>query len=324
MKYLITGGCGFIGFHLARQLIRQGHEVVIIDNFDDFYDPALKFQRAALLPEATIYPGDILDCDKLEEIFSHHAFDKVIHLAAQPNVLYSFKVPELYQKNNVAGTANVFEFCQRYRIKNTVFASSSSVYRNNRPPFQEEAEIHEELSIYAQTKRQNELLAREYHEKYGLNIIGLRMFNVYGTHGRPDLVFYIFIETLLRHQAININGTGATQRDFTHVDDVVAGIIKAADLNAGYEIINLGGGAPVDLETLAGIIEKHLGVKAKKVYLEKNGFDMDITFAAITKAKRLLDWEPKVKIEDGLAALVAWHRENLEADHDRPVSRAQL
>jgi len=308
MKYLITGGCGFIGFHLALELINRGEEVTIIDNFNNYYDPKLKLQRADLLGEATIYKEDILNEEKLDEIFTKHSFDKVIHLAAQPGVLQSFKTPELYKENNIQGTRNVFECCYKHNIKNIVFASSSSVYRNSTPPFTEDAEINGDLSFYAHTKRQNELLAKEYNEKYGLNIVGLRMFNVYGTHGRPDLVFYIFTEALLNNEAININGTGETLRDFTNIKDIVEGIIRAADLNSGYEIINLGNNNPANLKTLITLIEKNLNTTAQKTYSPKNSMDMDVTFADITKAKNLLNWEPKIKLEDGISELTDWHK----------------
>ena len=244
----------------------------------------------------------------MDEIFSRHAIDKVIHLAAQPGVLQSFKTPEVYEENNVLGTSNVFKCCHKYHVKNTVFASSSSVYRNNLTPFKEDAVIKGDLSIYAHTKIKNELLAKEYSDKYGLNIVGVRMFNVYGTYGRPDLVFYIFAEALLNNKAIKINGNGQTMRDFTNVKDVVIGIISAADLNSKYEIINLGNNNPIDLERLISLLEKNLNTTTQKIYTTKNDIDMDITFADITKAKTLLNWLPKIKIEDGIKELALWHK----------------
>ena len=308
MRYLITGGCGFIGFHVALELLKKDNEVIIIDNFNNFYDPALKFKRASLLENAIIYHEDILNLEKLEEIFNRHNFDRVIHLAAQPGVLQSNKMPEVYKENNIKGTYNVFECCRKHNIKNTVFASSSSVYRNNELPFKEENAIKEDISIYAKTKIENELLAKEYCQKYNLNMIGLRMFNVYGSHGRPDLVFHIFTEALLDNKVININGSDETLRDFTHVSDIVKGIIKASNLEIGFEIINLGNSSPLSLKRLISLLEENIGTKAEKIYVPKDRIDMQATFADINKAKELLNWAPEVSIEDGIKELVLWHK----------------
>lgn len=308
MKYLITGGCGFIGFHLAQELIKRGEAVTIIDNFNDFYDPALKFERAALLKEATVYQADILDEARLDQIFAKHHFDKVIHLAAQPNVRLSSEKPGLYIKNNIVGTFNVFECCRRYKIKNTVFASSSSVYGRNQPPFNEEQEISDQLSIYAYTKRSNELLAKIYSDRYGLNMVGLRMFSAYGSYGRPDLAFYIFTEAALNNRPLNIYGTGEARRDFTHISDIVEAIILSANLEVRYEIINIGNSKPISMNELTDLITKHSEQTANKIYYPKHEADMDITFANIEKAKSLLNWTPQIKTEDGIKDLVNWHR----------------
>ena len=308
MNYLITGGCGFIGFHVAQELIKRGEAVAIIDNFNDFYDPALKFQRAAQLHGAAIYQADILDEKRLEEIFSERSFDRVIHLAAQPNVRLSLEKPELYIKNNIVGTFNVFDCCRRHKIKNTVFASSSSVYSCNQAPFDEEQIINNQLSIYAYTKRSNELLAKIYSDRYGLNMVGLRMFSAYGPYGRPDLAFYIFAEAALKRQPINIYGTGQAQRDFTHISDIVEAIILSSHLNARYEIINIGSSRPVSMDELTTLISKHCAHEVNKVYYPKHAADMDITYANIGKAKRLLNWSPRVQIEDGVKDLIDWHR----------------
>jgi len=308
MKYLVTGGCGFVGFHLAKTLLDRNNEVVIIDNFNDFYDPEIKKQRANILTKAIIYKEDILNRDKLDSIFKEHNFDKVIHLAAQANVRISVDHPELYVENNIVGTFNVFECCRKYNVKNTVFSSTSSVYGNNETPFNENHHIDNKLSIYAYTKRSNELLAKIYNETYGLNIIGLRLFNVYGTHGRPDLAFYIFTEAILNEKPIQIYGTGSTRRDLTHISDVVEAIILAANLVTNYEVINIGNNNPISIEELIELISKYSGLKVNKTYHPKHHSDMDITFADITKAKRLLNWEPKIKIEDGIEELVLWHK----------------
>ena len=307
MKYLITGGCGFIGFHVAKELINRQEEVVIIDNFNDSYDPAIKYGRAKLLSEAIIYEADILDVAKMEEIFSRHAFDKVIHLAARPGVRLSAERPELYIKNNIEGTFNVFESCRQHNVKNVVFASSSSVYSHNEPPFNENQEIKDELSIYAHTKRTNELLAKIYCDSYGMDIVGLRFFSAYGTYGRPDLIFHIISEALLKHETINIYGDGEIQRDFTHVNDIAESIILAANLNVGYEIFNIGNNNPISLNKLIDLIAERLKTDVLKNYQERNKIDMDITLADISKAKNILHWEPKVSLDDGIAELADWH-----------------
>jgi len=216
--------------------------------------------------------------------------------------------PELYIKNNILGTFNVFECCRRHHVKNTVFASSSAVYGRNKPPFDENQEIKDQLSIYAYTKRSNELLAKIYSEHYDLNMVGLRMFSAYGSHGRPDLAFYKFTEAALNKQPLNIYGTGQAQRDFTHISDIVEAIILAANLNARYELINIGNSRPVSVEELTALIAKHSGQEISKIYHPKHSSDMDATFANIDKAKRLLGWAPRVKIEDGILDLVSWHK----------------
>lgn len=308
MKYLITGGCGFIGFHLAKELLNKKEEVIIIDNFNNFYNPRIKKQRAKILNKATIYKQDILNYQELKKIFKHHSFDKVIHLAAQPGVLQSINKKELYQKNNIKGTENIFRCCAKFNIKNIVFASSSSVYRGNKTPFKEDCVIKKDISFYAQTKRKNELLAKTYSKKYKLNINSLRLFNVYGPNGRPDLVFYIFTEALLKNKNIIINGDGETLRDFTYVTDIVNGIVKASNLNLGFQIINLGHGKPITLNKLVFLLEKITKKKAIKIYRPKNQLDMTATFADISKAKNLLNWQPEITINQGLKKLINWHK----------------
>lgn len=307
MKYLITGGCGFIGYHLAKELLKQGNQIVIIDNFNNYYDPAIKRERAALLSDAVIYEEDLLNSEKLKEVFSQNHFDGLIHLAAQPGVRFSHQNKEAYIRNNLEATANLFEISHQYNISNIVFASSSSVYSKNKEPFREDQEIKEEISFYAYTKRENELLAQKYSRERGTNIVVLRFFSVYGDHGRPDLIFNIIPESIINDKLINIYGDGEVKRDFTHVNDIVRAIIISLNYKKGFDIFNIGAGHPVSINELISTFEKNLNKKAKIEYQVRNDLDMDITLADVSKAKNILNWAPEINFENGIRDLSEWH-----------------
>ncbi len=310
MKYLVTGGAGFIGFHTARRLLNEGHEVIIVDNFNDYYDIELKEHRISKLPGAIIYRINLEDFAALQRVFEEHKFDKIIHLAAQAGVRYSLTNPHLYVKSNIEGTMNVFECAKKNGNKHIVYASSSSVYGGNtKIPFSESDPVDNPISLYAATKRSNELMAYTYYHLYGIRSVGLRFFTVYGPYGRPDMAAWLFAKNILNGEEISVFNNGHMKRDFTFVTDIVDGILKSADLNTGYEILNLGNNRPVELDYFIELIEKNLGKKSKKKNLPLQPGDVPATWADITKAKKLLNWEPKISIEEGVREFISWYSE---------------
>jgi UDP-glucuronate 4-epimerase len=310
MKYLVTGGAGFIGFHTAKRLLEKGHQVVVIDNFNDYYDVKLKKLRASLLKGAKIYKEDLADSKKIDSIFKKEKFDKVIHLAAQAGVRYSLINPFAYVESNVKGTLSIFEACRHNGVKDIVYASSSSVYGGNKKiPFSEKDPVEKPISLYAQTKRDNELMAHVYSHLYGLNTTGLRFFTVYGPYGRPDMAAWIFAKKIIEGQPIDVFNNGKMKRDFTFVTDIVEGILLASDKAMHCEVLNLGNDSPVELMKFIDILESNLGKKAEKKLLPLQPGDVPETRADISKAKKLLGWKPETKIEEGLKKFIDWFKE---------------
>lgn len=312
-KILVTGGAGFIGSHVAKALCSRGDAIVIIDNFHEYYDPKLKHDRIEkFLADETfeLHKADICDYKALEKIFSNNAFDAICHLAAQAGVRYSLENPFAYEKTNVLGTLNLLELARRYQIQNFIFASSSSVYGGNtKVPFSETDPVNNPISLYAATKKADELMAYTYHHLYGLHCTGLRFFNVYGPWGRPDMALFKFTKAIIEEKPIDVYNHGNMQRDFTYIDDIVHGVVRAIDKNSGYEIYNLGNNNPVSLEYFISVIEKNIVKTAKKSLLPMQKGDVPKTWADIRRAKEKLDWEPKVGIEEGVRRFVEWYRE---------------
>ena len=312
MKVLITGGAGFIGFHVAQALLKRGDKVVIVDNFNDYYDPKLKYDRINQIKKEKnlkVYKTDISNYKKFERIFKKHKFDRVCHLAAQVGVRYSLKNPFLYQKCNDLGTLNILELIKKYNIKNFVYASSSSVYGDNKKiPFSEKDDVDYPVSFYAATKKSNELYAHIYHKLYGINCTGLRFFTVYGPWGRPDMAMSKFVKNILAGKPIDVYNYGKMKRDFTYISDVVKAIIISIDNPFPYEIINLGNNKPIELNKFIRTIEKTLGKKAKKKMKPMQLGDVPITYADIKKAKRLLNYNPRIDIEEGINNFVEWYK----------------
>lgn len=310
MKILVTGGAGFIGMHVARKLIELGHSVVIIDNFNDYYDVKIKEDRIKLVKEAKVYRADISDYPKMEEIFANEKFDKVCHLAAQAGVRYSLENPFAYISSNDVGTLNLLECCRQYDVKDFVFASSSSVYGGNtKIPFSEDDNVDKPISLYAATKKSNELMAHVYHHLFGIRCTGLRFFTVYGEFGRPDMAMWIFTKNIIEGKPIDVFNFGKMKRDFTYISDVVDGVVKAVMNPFDYEIINLGNHKPVELLYFISIIEKELGKKAITEMLPMQPGDVPATYADNSKAKKLLGWEPSTSIEEGVKRFVRWFKE---------------
>jgi len=311
MNVLVTGGAGFIGSHVVERLLGRGERVVVLDDFNDFYDPAVKRRNAAAFASrARVVEADIVDAAKLRETFQQGRFDTVVHLAARAGVRPSLAQPELYTRVNIVGTQNLLELAREFRVPKFIFGSSSSVYGvNEKVPFAEADPIFHPISPYAATKLAGEALCHVYHHLYGIDIACLRFFTVYGPRQRPDLAIHKFTRAIAAGKPIEIFGDGSTARDYTYVDDILQGVFAALDRQLGYSIINLGESRTVKLLELVGLIEKALGKKAGVRSLPPQPGDVPITFADISKAKRLLDYRPQVGIEEGIARFVDWFKQ---------------
>jgi UDP-glucuronate 4-epimerase len=310
---LVTGGAGFVGSHLTDRLLAGGHRVVVLDAFDTFYDPASKernLRGAAANPRFTLVRGDIRDRDAVEQAFGSGRPDAVVHLAARAGVRPSIADPAVYASVNVEGTVQVLEACRRHGVARFVFGSSSSVYGNNaKVPFAEDDPVDDPISPYAATKRGAELLVHTYHGLFGLQAACLRFFTVYGPRQRPDLAIRKFAERMMAGEEIPVYGDGTSGRDYTYVDDIVDGIIRAMDRTSGFHTWNLGGSHPVLLDDLVARLGTSLGVAPRIARKPVQAGDVDRTWADISRAKRELDWAPSVGFDEGLARFVAWFKE---------------
>lgn len=312
-RILVTGGAGFIGSSLIEKLLDQ-YEVICVDDFNDYYNPLWKEENIRPFHEQTNFTLkriDIRNEGELEHLFKHTPIDKIVHLAARAGVRPSIQDPLLYESVNVRGTLNLLEMASKYQVSHFICASSSSVYGNQtKVPFSETDPVNEPISPYAATKKAGEMLCHTYAKLYGIKMTCLRFFTVYGPKGRPDMAPYLFTKAVLESQPITMFGDGSTRRDYTYVDDIVAGIIKAIEKSFDYEIINLGNNNPVSLKEFFETVE---GATSKQAIIEQKPMqpgDVDQTYADISKAKRLLDWEPRTTLHDGLKQFVAWYREN--------------
>lgn len=310
-KVLITGIAGFIGFHLAQKLHELGHQVFGLDNFNDYYDPALKKARHQILKEKNIAVTklDISDAHELHKFCDSNEYDVFIHLAAQAGVRYSLENPDAYVQSNLVGFVNVLEVCRKKPNIPLIFASSSSVYGLNKSiPFSEKDRVDNPVSLYGATKKSNEVLAFSYHELFKIPMIGLRFFTVYGPYGRPDMAYFSFTQKILSGNSIDVFNQGDLQRDFTYVDDIVKGIVSCTDIQASFNIYNLGNNQPQRLDYFISCLEKHLGKKASKNFLPMQKGDVYQTYANIDKAQADLNFLPQVSLDEGLGKFVAWYK----------------
>lgn len=331
MRILVTGSAGFIGYHTVLAFIDKGWEVVGIDNINDYYDVGLKYARlnnsgvprskiveyipvqSTLHQNYTFINVDITEGDKLEEIFSSYNFDYVVHLAAQAGVRYSLTNPHAYVQSNIVGFMNMLECSRKYHIKHLVYASSSSVYGGNKKiPFSEDQKVDEPVSIYAASKKSNELMAFTYSHLYNIATTGLRFFTVYGPWGRPDMAPMLFASAILRGDAIKIFNHGDMKRDFTYIDDIVEGITKLTTCvkkeGGKAEILNIGNSSPVDLLDFVTGMEAALGVESKKEFLPMQDGDVRVTYADTSKLEDLIGYKPSTKLKEGLEEFVKWYR----------------
>jgi UDP-glucuronate 4-epimerase len=329
MKMLVTGAAGFIGFHTARRLLGRGDEVVGIDNMNSYYDPALKAARLDLLEQ---YPNfrflrvDIADRAAIETIFSRERFQRVVHLAAQAGVRHSIEHPHAYVDSNITGYLHIIEGCRRTGVEHLVYASTSSVYgANTKMPFSVHQSVDHPLTLYAATKKANELMAHSYSHLYGLPTTGLRFFTVYGPWGRPDMALFLFTKSILEGRPIDVFNFGHHKRDFTYVDDIVQGVVAAMDRIAEpnpawdsanpdpatsrgpYKIYNIGNGQPVELLQYISILEKCLKKTAIKNLLPMQLGDVSESWADVTALARDIGYQPSTPVAEGIARFVEWY-----------------
>ena len=310
---LVTGAAGFIGFHLSRKLLEMGKHVVGIDNLNSYYDVSLKSGRLKILEsykKFTFYKQDIQDLDSLKAIFKRHQLDKICNLAAQAGVRHSLKDPFSYQKSNLEGFLNLLEMAREYGVNNFVYASSSSVYGSNKKvPFSVDDRVDTPVSLYAATKKANELIAHSYSHLYHIPCTGLRYFTVYGPWGRPDMALFLFTDAILNKRPINVYNHGQMKRDFTYIDDIIEGTVSALDRPVPYEIFNLGNSNSVELLEFIRILEEELGQEAQKIMMPMQPGDVKSTYADIEQAKIKLGFEPKTRITEGVPKFINWYRE---------------
>jgi UDP-glucuronate 4-epimerase len=311
-RILVTGGAGFIGSHLVDRLLKDGKHVVCLDNFDSFYDPEIKRRNISSYLQSSAFrlvEGDIRNMEDLEAVFREGGINKVVHLAARAGVRPSIQNPHLYEEVNVRGTLNLLELARIYHVENLVFASSSSVYGiNAKVPFSEADDVSVPISPYAATKRAGELLCYTYHHLYDLPVTCLRFFTVYGPRQRPEMAIHMFTRLVDQGAEIPMFGDGTSRRDYTYISDIIDGVMAAVDRTSGYEIINLGNSKTVELRRLVSLIETNLGKTAIVRRLSPQPGDVHITFADVSKAQRLLGYDPKVDIEMGIKSFVRWYK----------------
>jgi len=312
-NYLVTGSAGFIGFHVARALLTQGARVVGLDNYNNYYSPALKRNRDLELrqyPNFVSLEGDLADLPLLETLFKSNAPKRICHLAAQAGVRYSLVNPFAYQESNLEGFINLLEVARHFQVERLVYASTSSVYAGlTEMPFAETQRVDTPISLYAATKKANELMAHAYTHLFGLHTVGLRFFTVYGPWGRPDMAMWLFTEAMLKGKPIKVFNYGKMQRDFTYIDDIVQGVVASLMVPGldHYEIINLGNHQAEELTKVIGILEAELKVKAEQNLLPIQPGDVPATYADITRARSKLGFEPTTPIEVGIPRFIQWY-----------------
>jgi UDP-glucuronate 4-epimerase len=311
---LVTGGAGFIGSHLCERLLRDGVHVICIDNFDSFYDPDIKIKNVEAMTKRfpdlfELVTEDIRNPDHVKGIFQKNQIEFVVHLAARAGVRPSIAEPLLYQDVNIRGTIVLLETCKAHGIKNFIFASSSSVYgENQRIPFKEKDLDIQPISPYGATKRAGELLCYSYHHLYGMNIACLRIFTAYGPRQRPEMAIHKFTRLIDQGEKIPIYGDGSSRRDYTNIDDLIEGILGVIRYHKGFEVYNLGESQTTSLKELIRLLEEAFGKKANVEVLETQPGDVSVTYADIGKAKRMLKYQPKTDMKEGIKRFVDWYK----------------
>ncbi|PSB03047.1 NAD-dependent epimerase [Merismopedia glauca] len=339
MKILVTGAAGFIGFHVSKYLLDRGDEVIGIDNLNDYYDVQLKRDRLSILFQQSTFKFcqiDLADRDEIQQLFADLKLDKIVHLAAQVGVRYSLQNPYAYLNSNLVGFMHILEGCRHFKPEHLVFASSSSVYgANAKMPFSVHDTVDHPISFYAATKKANELMAHSYSHLYQIPVTGLRFFTVYGPWGRPDMATFLFTKAIFEDRPIDVFNYGKMKRDFTYVDDIVAGVVKVLDnpakVNpnwsgldpdpatsmAPYRIYNIGNNQSVELGKFIEVLEQAIGKEAKKNFLPLQPGDVLETYADINDLAKAVDFKPQVPIEIGIPKFVDWYREYYGVEEKR-------
>lgn len=333
MRILVTGTAGFIGFHLAKALLERGDEVIGLDRINDYYNLNLKFARLEAtgisiediqynrLIQSSIYPNyqfvriNLEDAYRVSRLFQDHEFDAVIHLAAQAGVRYSIENPQTYIQSNILAFTNILEACRTHPVKHLVYASSSSVYgANTKIPFSVEDKVDRPVSLYAATKKSNELMAHTYSHLFSIPTTGLRFFTVYGPWGRPDMAYFLFTDAILKGKPIKVFNHGKMARDFTYIDDIIQGVVKVLDqppassMQPPYRIYNIGNNAPVPLMDFITAIEEALGMEAQKQFLPMQPGDVEQTYADVQNLIDEFGYQPKTSIKDGIQSFIEWYK----------------
>lgn len=308
---LVTGGAGFIGSHLAKKLMDLGSEVIIVDNFNSYYELSLKERRISEFLAGykfKLYKAEITDSENLRKIFEENKIDTICHLASQAGVRHSIEHPFEHERANISGTLNLLELAKDFKIGRFIFVSSGSVYGNAKMPYSEEKSKEMPISPYGVTKRAAELFGYSYHITYNLPVTVLRYFNVYGPWGRPDAAYFKFTKNIIEGKSIDVYNFGKMKRTFSYIDDIVAGTIAAINKNFPCEIFNLGNDRQIDLNYFIECIEKNLGIQAKKNYLPLQAGDLVEVQIDISKAKKMLNFQPKIEVEEGIRRFVEWYK----------------
>ena len=317
LKYLVTGAAGFIGMYTVKRLLEQGHQVIGLDNLNDYYELELKAHRLTqlmLYNNFTFVEMDLADRKGIAELFSTEQFDRVIHLAAQAGVRYSIENPFAYVDSNLVGMMTILEGCRHNKVQHLVYASSSSVYgMNDKIPFNEGDQVDNPVSLYAATKKSNELMAHSYAKLYQIPVTGLRFFTVYGPAGRPDMAPWLFTEAILQGKPIKVFNHGKMMRDFTYIDDIVEGVVRIQDvIPAGdipYSLFNIGNNEPIQLARFIAAIEKATGKTAEKIMLDMQPGDVERTYADTARLEATVGYKPQTEIEQGIQQFVDWYKE---------------
>ncbi|MCF8018789.1 MAG: NAD-dependent epimerase [Vallitaleaceae bacterium] len=338
-KILVTGAAGFIGFHMSKRLLEKGHFVIGMDNMNDYYEPQLKEDRLAMLTEYdnfVFYKTDIKDKTEVDRVFIEHRPAYVIHLAAQAGVRYSITNPYAYVDSNLIGFMNILEACRNNPVKHLIYASSSSVYGGNKVvPFSTNHNVDHPVSLYAATKKSNELMAHTYSHLYNIPTTGLRFFTVYGPWGRPDMAYFSFTKDMITGKPIKVFNKGEMERDFTYVDDIVEGIHKLLDQIpraktdwnesqddlstsfAPYKLYNIGNNSPVKLMRFIQVLEELLQIEAEKVFMDMQPGDVLRTYADVSDLEKDIDFKPETTIEEGLSQFVKWYKKYYNSTMDK-------
>jgi len=311
---LITWTSGFIGFHLAKRLLDQWNVKIIgFDIENDYYDVNLKLSRREILEtykDFVFYKWDLAQEEDIRKVFEEYKIDKVCHLAAQAGVRYSIENPRVYMESNLIGFFNIIDISREYKVKNFVYASSSSVYwKNKKQPFSVEDKIETPVSLYAATKKSNELIAHSYSHIYNLPTTGLRFFTVQWPYGRPDMAYFKFTKSIFEWKTIDVYNHGDMKRDFTDIKDITDGIIKSLNTISKYEVFNLWNDTPIKLETLISLLEENIWIKAKRNYIWMQDWDVESTWSDSEHTREVLWWNPSVSIEESISNFVKWYRE---------------